>query len=439
MTTFLTAIFLTILAMLGALAFYPPAEGDVFSNSKIDSQIKGTNEISSGDRRYLATPKIITIQGFTPISSTGGDRIPPKIVNFLPTADATNVQLLLPIISVTFSEPVRGSTITTSTFQVRDSAGKNVPGIIKTSPTIATFTPVSTLAGSKVYTVTVNAGVKDLAGNALVGVTKWSFTTAAIITGGGKPLGKDTGGGMDAIPPRVVSSIPADGAKDIPTLLPIAVTFSEPIRASTLTTSTLQSTFQVRDSANNIVPGKVTMSDPFNAVFLPSLELASSSQYTIIFMQWSTASNAPYKGVQDMAGNNLLIPPPFSFTTADVTPAGAARPNSDIAPPKVVSISPKNGVTGVRNFSPITVTFSEPILGIDKNTFNVVSPASYPYNRIQGNIIVSHDKIAAFKPSMAYGYPDPKWYIIVISPEIRDLNGNPMTAPVISSFQGGGR
>lgn len=79
-------------------------------------------------------------------------------------------------ISVTFSEAIDPSTVTTSTFQV---AG--VTGPVSVNGTTATFTPSSNLGYNTPYTVTLTTGVKDTAGNTMAANYTWSFTTGTAL------------------------------------------------------------------------------------------------------------------------------------------------------------------------------------------------------------------------------------------------------------------
>lgn len=53
-----------------------------------------------------------------------------------------------------------------------------ISGAVSCGAKTATFTPSSVLANNTTYTATVQAGVKDLVGNAMAAAKTWSFTTA---------------------------------------------------------------------------------------------------------------------------------------------------------------------------------------------------------------------------------------------------------------------
>ncbi len=80
-------------------------------------------------------------------------------------------------LSVTFSDIIDNSTLTTSTITLVDNSSNTVSGTVSssdnTTATIVTFTPISMTGGS--YTATVSNVVKDLAGNSLAQNYSWSF------------------------------------------------------------------------------------------------------------------------------------------------------------------------------------------------------------------------------------------------------------------------
>lgn len=89
-------------------------------------------------------------------------------------------------ISATFNEALDASTITGSTFVLRDAANNAIAATVSyaSAANRATLTPSAPLAYSTAYTATLRGGstdprVKDVAGNALAANYIWTFTTAA--------------------------------------------------------------------------------------------------------------------------------------------------------------------------------------------------------------------------------------------------------------------
>ncbi len=111
------------------------------------------------------------VWGFT--TGSIADTTPPLVVSTSPV-------VAVPItsdISATFSEAMDPSTITTSTFTLRQGA-TSVSGTAAYAGLSATFNPASDFASNTTYTATITTGAKDLAGNALASNFVWSFTTS---------------------------------------------------------------------------------------------------------------------------------------------------------------------------------------------------------------------------------------------------------------------
>ena len=102
--------------------------------------------------------------------------------------------------TATFSEGMNSATITTSTFQLRDSASAVVPATVSydAATRTARLTTQAALASGESYTVTVkggSSGVKDAQGNPLASDFGWTFGTEAsapqllVLTSTTRPFG----------------------------------------------------------------------------------------------------------------------------------------------------------------------------------------------------------------------------------------------------------
>ena len=110
---------------------------------------------------------------------------------------------------------------------------------------------------------------------------------------------------VDTTPPTVVSTVPATGRTDIGRSLPLSVTFSEAMGAGTVSNST----FQLRDSTNVLVPAVVThVAGSNTATLQPSVILAPAAAYTATI-------KGGQNGVKDRSGNPLGADYTWSFTT----------------------------------------------------------------------------------------------------------------------------
>ena len=117
------------------------------------------------------------------VSRIQPEGIPPTVTTKTPANGATGVNIGGPA-TVSFSEAMAASTITTSTFLLKDASGASVPSKVtySSSTKVATLTPTSALQYGAGYTLTVkggSSGVKDLAGNPLAADLTWSFETEA--------------------------------------------------------------------------------------------------------------------------------------------------------------------------------------------------------------------------------------------------------------------
>ena len=246
--------------------------------------VGGTNGVKDVAGNALASNQAWS---FTTLDATA-----PTVTAISPASGATGVSTTTTI-TATFSEAMDPATITTSTFQLRNSGGTLVTATVAYDATtrVATLTPSSALAaGPTTYTATVvggTNGVKDVAGNALGSSRTWSFTT------------------VDMTAPTVTSTSPADGATGVSRNGNVTATFSESMNASTITTST----FLLRDPSGATVAATVTYaSNSKTATLKPTQSFAANTGYTATISGGTT-------GVKDTAGNPMGSNFVWSFTT----------------------------------------------------------------------------------------------------------------------------
>ena len=248
----------------------------------------------------------------------------PSILAITPSNGATGV---VPgtNISATFNEAILPSSVTGTTFQLRDAANNIIPAAISVSGDQIVLDPSSNLAFSTVFTVTIKGGadgVKDLEGISLANDFTWSFTTAP-----------------DSDPPIVTSVSPVNGATGVLTGTSITANFNEAINASTATNNTVQ----LRDAGSNLVSATISTSGG-QVTLTPLSALTGSMVYTATIFGGAS-------GIKDLAGNALVNNYTWSFTTAAV----------DLIPPVVNSALPADGATGVSTFPAISASFSEAV------------------------------------------------------------------------------
>ena len=142
------------------------------------SSVTGNGTVSygiaenTGAKRRTGT---ITIAGQTYTVTQAG--VPPTITAMSPSSGAADVAVNTPV-TVTFSETMSSSSITTSSFTLTQGSSP-VSGTVSydSGSQTATFTPLSALAYSTSYTATLTTGVQDSEGVALASSSSWSFTT----------------------------------------------------------------------------------------------------------------------------------------------------------------------------------------------------------------------------------------------------------------------
>jgi hypothetical protein len=222
------------------------------------------------------------------------------VVSTDPLDGAIEVPVNQPI-TVTFSEPMNPSTITKSTFNVKQG-GRSVPGTVTYSNGTATLTPMEPLATDTTYTATINSRVKDLGGNKLAGDHVWTFSTAPVSVNPN---------------PMVDFTVPFNTAVDVPVGSTITATFNEGMDLSTINPTT----FTLMGPGGEPIAGTVVFDEvTYTASFIPTTPLATNTYYT------ATINSA----VTDLDGNPLLTDHVWNFTTSE-TPAGQVSVANDAA------------------------------------------------------------------------------------------------------------
>jgi hypothetical protein len=213
-------------------------------------------------------------------------------------AVATNSQ-----VSATFSEPMLASTLTATSFTLRNTtAGTAVAGSVNynAASRTAVFTAAApgTLASGSLFTATVTSAATDLAGNALAG-------NGAVLPGAGNHVWTfTTGATADTTPPTITAVSPADASTLVCLGKAVSATFSEAMDVNTVSTST----FGVSDGGV-AVPGVVSYDAATSvASFVPTAAtgFTASRSYVVTV----TGGSA---GVKDLAGNPMAANRSWTF------------------------------------------------------------------------------------------------------------------------------
>jgi methionine-rich copper-binding protein CopC len=211
-------------------------------------------------------------------------------------------------IALLFNEPMASATLTL------DPAVSFETPVWNDSRTFVVFTPGSALAANTTFTATVTG--EDLAANALMGSSSFSFSTAAV---------------ADTTAPSVVSTNPTNNATNVASNSTIILTFSEAMN---------QASVEAAFGSSPLISCSWAWNAASTVATCTPASLAANTQYNI-----SLGASA-----EDNAGNNLAYS--FTFRTAN-TP--------DTTKPMVVSSSPANNANNVALNANIVITFSEAV------------------------------------------------------------------------------
>src|SRR5476651_65937 len=197
-------------------------------------------------------------QSWSFTTGAAADTTAPVVAAPDPASAASGVPINATI-SASFSKDMDPLTITSSSFTVKQGAAQ-VPGDVTYGPgTTATFTPAASLAPSTLFTATISADVKDLAGNALAAFS-WSFTT-----------------GTAAVPvqvPTVTSTFPVNAATAVALNAKLSASFD--LRMFPLSTAN----FTLKQGTTQVGGKVATSANGLTATFAPSSSLSANAVYT---------------------------------------------------------------------------------------------------------------------------------------------------------------
>jgi O-glycosyl hydrolase len=219
---------------------------------------------------------------------------PPATVSAVtPASGSTGVAITGTTVTATFGAAMTASTINPSTFTLTGPSGVVAGAVTYNSTTFtATLTPSVSLANGATYTATIGTGATSSLGGPLPALYTWSFTTVKVAV------------------PTVTSVTPTSGATNVIAANAVTATFSEPMNAATLTTST----FTLTATGLPAATGTVTYNTGTQtATFTPSAALAPSTAYTATITT----------GAQGPAGAALASNYTWTFTTGVSTSAVA--------------------------------------------------------------------------------------------------------------------
>ncbi|MCP4755124.1 MAG: Ig-like domain-containing protein, partial [Proteobacteria bacterium] len=274
-----------------------------------------------------------TANGFT--TGVEPDETAPEVSSVSPANGATDVAID-PSVTVTFSEGMNVSTITTNaydtscsgTFQLSDDGFDSCVQMASDpsaddDQTTFTVTPASDLAYYTTYQTRITTDAKDPAANGL----ESNYTTADGFTTVVEP---------DTTAPEFSTVGPTDGSTDVAIDTSVAVTFNEAMDTSSITTNTANTTcsgtFQVStdnfDSCVQMTNAPSTDGDATTFTVTPASDLEYDTTHDVRITT----------GATDAAGNALET----SYQTSDGFTTGA---EPDTTVPTVTAVSPNDADT----------------------------------------------------------------------------------------------
>jgi hypothetical protein len=222
-TTFILLNGVTPIA--GAVTYTASSKTATFNpNSDLTASTAYTVHITT-EVKDLAGNAMAAVKTWIFTTGVVADTTAPTVSSTSPANSAIGV-VVTGTINAVFSEAMDSGTISTTTFTLVGPNATPVTGTVGFATLTATFSPVSNLASSTVYTATVTTGVQDLAGNALVSNYVWTFTTAATAVGSTRsPVFLGTAGNFAVLAKTGVSTTGATGVVGDIGLSPAAASF----------------------------------------------------------------------------------------------------------------------------------------------------------------------------------------------------------------------
>ncbi|MCC6811658.1 MAG: Ig-like domain-containing protein [Deltaproteobacteria bacterium] len=309
------------------------------------------------------------------------DTLAPTVLSTTPAAAAEDVAVNT-LIHATLSENV--ASVPAGAFSVG-----GVPGTVAVNGATITFTPSAPLLHATTYKATLSTAITDTSGNALAAKHEWLFTTEEA---------PDTSG------PVLAQAAPEDGAHDVDLASIVALTFDEPVKATSVTSTS------VRLEANGASVPVFRNTSGAKITLTPKATLTPGTVYTVIVTS----------AVRDLIGN-AMAPLSITFTTV---------PPPDTVPPVVVSATPVNGAMAVAvNVAPAFV-FNEALDPLTAVAANVTlkdaatSDVAFSVGYAAGTLTVTPSAPLTAATT----------YTATLGTGLTDVAGNPLAAPYVLVF-----
>jgi len=312
-----------------------------------------------------------------------GDTTPPTVTISYPAGDTLQLFNRKQTIAITFSEPMKQSTVQSS------FSANGAPGSFFWQGNQVIFVPDTAFAANDTVFVTITGNALDLSDNGLSpAFSKWYLTSDS----------------LDTIAPTVWAHRPLPDSENISIGTDVMAYASEPLSDWSTNALTL------RDSAGTKITGNTTLGwNASTLQYMPSYDLKYNTRYYV------TIDTT----LRDLCWNRLAAPYTWSFRT-----------ELDTVKPRVVSVSPAAGDTNVTVNTTVTVIFSEPM---DKTTAQAalsLTPAvAFSGYSWQGDTLMT----ATLADTLSFK----KQYRINVAATAQDVNGNQLAASYSGTFATG--
>jgi hypothetical protein len=203
----------------------------------------------------------------------------------------------------------------------------------------------------------------------------------------------------DFEPPIIISTIPDNQSLDNSINTAITIVFNESIDPASVTSETIL----VRDQMTGALVGENIACADTQVILVPR----SPFQIFTVYVVYVTT------GVKDIAGNAMLNPMTFAFTTGS---------QGDRTSPDVLKTAPERGAVDIGVNTTIGVTFTEPMLASTIVATPPLLTVSTGTATVAGSIEMFDERTVIFAP--ADPLDNSTTYTVMISDSVTDLAGN---------------
>ncbi|ACZ43662.1 Kelch repeat-containing protein [Thermobaculum terrenum ATCC BAA-798] len=303
------------------------------------------------------------------------DTTRPQVASTSPAHGTTDVPVTTNVQAV-FSEPMDPVTINANSFYlVKEGTTTHLSATVSydQANARATLVPASNLKEGAIYTATIMATVKDMAGNSLAANYSWSFTVTSV----------------DNTPPETTITAGPTGL-----------------------TNQTSATFQFTSSEDN-------------SSFLCSLDGSPFSP---------CSSPVAYSGLQD-GSHTFQVKAVDQAGNQDPSPASRAW-IIDATPPTITGTTPVDGPNGVAVHTNVVISFSEALAPGSVQDTSVYLTKQGETNKVQGTLSYDNDSFKVTLDPTANLEPNTTYVVTVKGGAggITDAIGNPLATDRTWSF-----